>query len=155
MKNSSNLGSPESKALNREKRRAEFTATARDWAAGVAAVGTSALIVRTGKFAQWQELATRKFEVEKVIPEWTLQQHIDIQQVIGMCGYFFLIYIALNIAFCIPRYVIFDSPLPEWFGKIGRLMLRVVHRLKLELRTRASNLLKGEKTKDSTKPDVS
>lgn len=155
MKNSSNHLAPESKALNREKRKAGFTATGRDWAASVAAVGTSTLIVNTGKFAQWEELATRKFQFEKVASDWTLQQHIDYQQVVGMCGYFFLIYVGLSIALCFPRYLIFDSPLPALFRRIGRSMLRVVRWLKLELCTRLSICLKGEQAKDSTKPDAS
>ncbi|MCR9236536.1 MAG: hypothetical protein NXI17_07675 [Alphaproteobacteria bacterium] len=75
--------------LIREKRKAGFAATGRDWAASVAAIGTSALMVTTGKLSEWEELATRKFQFEIVTPNLTLQQHIDYQQVTGMCGYFF------------------------------------------------------------------
>ncbi|MGJ8690788.1 MAG: hypothetical protein ACSHXZ_14855 [Gammaproteobacteria bacterium] len=155
MKKSSNQLAPESKALIREKRKAEFTATGRDWAAGIAAVGASALIINTGKFSKWEELAARKFQIEKVAPDWTLQQHIDYQQVIGMFSYFFLTYISLCIVFCFPRYLIFDSPLPAFFGKIGRLIQRVVYWLTSELRTRVLVCLKGEKAKDGTNPDAS
>lgn len=155
MKKSSNHLAPESKALNLEKRKAGFTATGRDWAAGIAAVGASALIVNTGKFSKWEELATKKFQFEKVAPDWTLQQHIDYQQVIGMFSYFFLIYISLCVAFCVPRYLIFDSPLPALFGKIGRLIQRLVHWLTSELRTRASVCLKGKRAEDNIKPDAS
>lgn len=155
MKKSLNHLAPESKALNQEKSKAKFTATGRDWAAGVAAVGTSAFIVNTGKFAQWEELATRKFQFEKVTPDLTLQQHIDYQQVVGMCGYFFLIYVGLSIALCFPRYLIFDSPVPALFRRIGRSILRVAHWIKSEICSRASIRRRGEKAKDSTIPDAS
>jgi len=155
MKKSSNHLAPESKALIREKRKAGFTATGRDWAAGVAAFGASAFIVSTGKLAQWEEQATREFQFEKVALDWTLQQHIDYQQMFGMCSYFFLIYVGLSIALCFPRYLIFDSPLPALFRRVGRSMLRVVRWLKSEICTRVPICRKGEKAKDSTKPDAS
>lgn len=112
-------------------------------------------MVTTGKLSEWEELATRKFQFEKVTPNLTLQQHIDYQQVTGMCGYFFLIYVGLSIALCFPRYLIFDSPLTALFRRIGRSVLRVAHWLKSEICTRVRICLKGEKAKDSTKSDAS
>ncbi len=121
---SSSLPTRQLSELKHQERKADFTATARDWSACFAAFVTSAVIVEFEKMAFWKEQAIQKFHVDRIVPDWSLQQHVDMQQMMGITGCFLLAYAASALSSCCLRYLIFDSFLPGLVRRISELMRR-------------------------------
>ncbi|OUS37245.1 hypothetical protein A9Q94_06490 [Rhodobacterales bacterium 56_14_T64] len=121
---SSSLLTRQVNELKHKERKADFTAAARDWSACFAAFVTSAVIVEFEKMAFWKEQAIQEFHVDRIVPEWSLQQHIDLQQIMGVTGCFLLAYGAAVLSSCCLRYLVFDSFLPGLVRRISELMRR-------------------------------
>ena len=121
-------------AIKREKQRTAFTATGRDCAAYVSALGTPLLVTKFDMMAKLEGKATREFNTEKINPEWSLQQHIGFQQITGLCVTFLLVYAAGALASLVLRYLIYDSPLWRWCRIAWQFTTRVAQWLWSKMR---------------------
>ncbi|MEP1932169.1 MAG: hypothetical protein ABJO52_20875 [Nisaea sp.] len=127
MDNSVDILEQEQKKLNWEKCKSGFTATTRDYAAIGAMITTAIIILGTGKMSEWERQASQEFNCLDITSGRSLQEHIEVEQVVGILGYFILIYIASVLGFWIIRYVIFDSPLLKLLNLLYGAFLRLLH----------------------------
>ena len=89
--------------------KSKFAETGRDWAAVVGAFGTSHMVIKSGKLQEWTDEATQKFYTEEINPGWTLKQHIDFEQMMGLCMAFLIFYAAGVLASLLLGYLLYDS----------------------------------------------
>jgi len=96
------------RVIERDKRKRKFYESGRDWSAFGAAFCTSLLVTKFGKMQQWTDEATQTFNKGEINPDWTLKQHIDFEQMMGLCVTFLIFYVAGVLVSLLLGYLLYD-----------------------------------------------